>query len=156
MSTYRIGVSSALPYASNSLNRGPDAETAGEPLTAVFDKLTKWIPGDALAIYTPGVTIIGAFDSEPSVLLLVAMLIATPLLTLGFAFSTGAPLTQAVWLSAVLACVAFAIWSLSVPMNGWQSISFVADNKGLMAVGAAIIGTVFGYFAEGLTRRSVS
>ena len=73
---------------------------------------------------------------------------------LGFAFSTGKPLTRTVWVSSALAAVAFAIWSLSVPMNGWQSITLIATNKGAVAVGAALAGILFGYLAEGITKRT--
>jgi hypothetical protein len=154
MSLYRIGVSAAVPSAVETRVRERGEEGQAQPLMAVFDRLTKWIPGDALAIYAPGVTLLGASSARPSAWFLVVMVIATPLFTLGFAFSTGARLTRRVWVSAGLAAIAFAIWSLSVPMNGWQSIGVIASNKGAVAVGAAVIGILFGYLAEGVAKRA--
>ena len=159
MSIYRIGIDAAiprgLPGGSSKRHRSPRrSETSGgaEAFQAVCDKLTKWIPGDALAIYLPGVTLLGA-SGKPSALFLIVMILLTPLLTLGFAFSIGAPLGRRVPISATLAAVAFAIWSLSVPMSGWQSLDVVANNTGAVAVGAAICGILFGYVAEGVVKR---
>ena len=153
MSTYRIGVEAAEPSGIEESFDGREAEQAEGPFQAVFDRLTKWIPGDTLAIYAPGVTLLSASHAQPSVVFLVIMIVATPLFTLGSAFSTGNPLTPAVWAAAILAAGAFAIWSLSVPINGWQRIGVIADNKGAVAIGAAIVGILFGYFAEGITKR---
>jgi hypothetical protein len=69
------------------------------------------------------------------------------------AFASTAPMTRRVWISAGLAAGAFAIWSLSVPMNGWQSFHVVAAHKGALAVAGALAGTLFNYFAEGVTTR---
>jgi hypothetical protein len=49
--------------------------------------------------------------------------------------------------------VAFTIWSASVPSSGWQSVASLAANQGALAIGAAIAGILFGYFAEGITNR---
>src|SRR5581483_7730239 len=49
----------------------PPAEGAGDggekPFKEVFDKLTKWIPSDTLALYAPGVTAIATQTKNPSV-----------------------------------------------------------------------------------------
>jgi hypothetical protein len=156
LSTYRIGVSAADPEATVMTVRERGDGGQSQPFLGVFDKLTKWIPSDTLAIYVPGVTLLGASRVSPSILFLIVMIVVTPLFTLGFAFSTGEPLTRTVWVSAALAAVAFAIWSLSVPMNGWQSITLIATNKGAVAVGAALAGILFGYLAEGITKRTFS
>jgi hypothetical protein len=154
LSTYRIGVTAADPESTVMAVRERGDGGQSQPFLGVFDKLTKWIPSDTLAIYVPGVTLLGASRASPSILFLIAMIVVTPLFTLGFAFSTGKPLTRTVWVSSALAAVAFAIWSLSVPMNGWQSITLIATNKGAVAVGAALAGILFGYLAEGITKRT--
>jgi hypothetical protein len=154
VSAYRIGISAA--HARTWVERGepPAAETDHSgPFLDVFDKLTKWIPTETLAVYIPGVTVIGANNSQPSVVFLVVMAVATPLFVLGVAFAAGSAMTRSVWISAGLATAAFAIWSLSVPMNGWQSIDAIAANQGGSAVGGAIAGILFGYLAEGITTR---
>lgn len=154
MSTYRIGVEAAArpTGTQESLSRQGTKDSEGT-FQAVFDKLTKWIPGDTLAIYVPGVTLLSATHPRPSAVFLVVMIVATPLFTIGSAFSTGNPLTRTVWVAAILATGAFTIWSFSVPISGWQRIGIIADNKGAVAIGAAIIGILFGYFAEGIIKR---
>ena len=154
MSTYRIGVEAATRSTGTLESAGRQGTTDSEgSFQAVFDKLTKWIPGDTLAIYAPGVTLLSSSQPRPSVVFLIVMIVATPVFTIGSAFSTGNPLTRTVWVAAMLAAGAFTIWSFSVPINGWQHIGIIADNKGAVAICAAIVGIVFGYFAEGITKR---
>jgi hypothetical protein len=143
------GRSPSAPMAPNSSSRNQ----ASDAFQGALDKLTKWIPGDTLAIYAPGVTLLGVTADEPSLLFLIIMILVTPLFVLGVAFSTGGTLSRQIVMAAILAMAAFAIWSLSIPSNGWQSLSLIADNKGVVAVGAAIVGILFGYFAEGITKR---
>jgi hypothetical protein len=126
-----------------------------EPRQGALDKLTKWIPGDTLAIYAPGVTLLSVTSEKPSALFLVVMIIVTPLFVLGVAFSTGGGLSRGTLVAAGLSAAAFTIWSMSVPSNGWQSIAAVANNKGVLAISAAIAGVLFGYIAEGITKRVV-
>ena len=116
------------------------------------DLLTKWIPGDALALYVPAVTVLAGGGGPPSAPLLVAMIVATPLFTIGSAFAVGR-VGRRVWVAALLSGVAFAIWSMSVPLSGWQQWDVVATNSRGFAIGAAVIGILFGYVAEGITLR---
>jgi hypothetical protein len=118
-----------------------------------LDKLSKWIPGDTLAIYAPGVTLLSVTSVKPSILFLVVMIIATPLFVLGVAFSSSGGLSRGALVAAALSSAAFTIWSFSVPSSGWQSIAAVANNKGTFAISAAIAGILFGYLAEGITKR---
>lgn len=122
-------------------------------LQGLLDKLTKWIPGDTLALYAPGVTVLSATTEKPSLLFLVIMILVTPLFVLGVAFSAGGGITRRTLTAAGLAMVAFTIWSASVPSSGWQSVAGLAANQGALAIGAAIAGILFGYFAEGITKR---
>ncbi len=148
MSVYRIGVEAARPGTAEAFDGGAPAGPFGQ----IASQLTKWIPGETLAIYVPGVTLLSGPHSRPSPVFLIVMIVATSLFTLGSAFSTGDPVTKAVWVSAVLAPGAFAIWSLSVPISGWQNISAIAANKGAVAIGAAVAGVLFGFVAEGITK----
>jgi hypothetical protein len=70
MSAYRIAAESASAERRlQDRERGPGATEAPAPedLTkSVFDRLTKWIPGDTLAIYAPGVTLISSSGSRLS------------------------------------------------------------------------------------------
>jgi hypothetical protein len=132
----------------------PSGATPGSAFGAIVDRLTKWIPGDTLAIYVPGVTAIAASSGKPSVLLLVVMIVVTPLFVLGAAFSARHSIDRAVLTSAVLAAIAFTIWSLSVPLSGWQKLSWISENDGSVAIGAAILGVLFGQLAEGIVNRS--
>ena len=48
-----------------------------EPWQGALDKLTKWIPGDTLAIYAPGATLLSVNSEKPSALFLMVMIIVT-------------------------------------------------------------------------------
>lgn len=136
MSVYRIGFSAASARAWAEREEPSAAETSRSgPFLDVFDKLTKWIPTETLTIYIPGVTVISANSARPSVVFLAVMVAATPLFVLGVVFAAGSAITRSVWISAALATAAFAIWSLSVPMNGWQRIDAIAANQSGVAVG---------------------
>jgi uncharacterized membrane protein YjfL (UPF0719 family) len=76
------------------------------------------------------------------------MCIVTPLFVIGVASSSSRIVGKQVLVAAGLPAVALAIWSLSVPLNGWQEIAPIAANKGATAVAAAVAGALFGYFAE--------
>jgi hypothetical protein len=140
----------------------PDSSAGSPDVPAIetwqgaLDKLTKWIPGDTLAIYAPGVTLLSVTTDRPSLLFLVIMIIVTPLFVLGVAFSTSGVLSRRSLAAAGLAATVFTIWSMSVPFSGWQSIAGVADHKGAVAIGAAVAGILFGYVAEGITKHLAS
>jgi hypothetical protein len=153
VSAWRIGTES--PKRRQEGRRTRTAPVSSREGTQEFiDHLTKWIPGDALAIYVTGVSALAAqANSRPSVVFLAVVLVLTPLLVLGGAWSSGAPIKSPTWVSAGLAALAFAIWSLTVPFSGWQRWRLIADHQAGVAIGAAIAGILFGLFAEGVTRR---
>jgi len=161
MSAWRIGTEAGYlrPAAGAAATFNTRAPQPAQPpkktsakLQAVFDRLTKWIPGDTLALYAPCITFLATDDATPSVLLLVVMIVATPLFVIGAAFATGGKFTKQVWVSAGLGAVAFAIWSMSVPLSGWQRWPLVANHEAGFAIGAAIAGIFFGYLAEGILK----
>jgi hypothetical protein len=172
MSAWRIGAEAGALASESAGNRarydepafgGPGtpqappstSEASDMAFQAVFDRLAKWIPGDTLLLYVPGVTLISASSGDPSVAFLVVMIIVTPLFVLAAAFAAAGTIAKSVWLAALLGAAAFAIWSMSVPLSGWQKWHVVANNSGAFALTAAVIGILFAYVAEGLSRRLV-
>ncbi len=163
MSAWRIGLESPEPAAAPATPA--EARSAGSARGGrdprrreTLASQPSWIgsqvdAGDTLAIYVPGVTAIAASGGKPSVLLLVVMIVATPLFVLGGAFSAGKPVDRVVLTSAGLGTAAFAIWSLSVPLSGWQRWGLIADNDGSVAIGAGIVGVLFGQLADGIVKR---
>lgn len=154
MSSWRIGVEAGATGRGPRLGGVGDGGVTGDegPFSGVMSRLTKWIPSDTLIVYLPGVTLLAGDTGRPSLIFLILMIVVTPLFVLGAAFATG-KITKRVVVSAVLAAVAFAIWSLPVPLSGWQALSAVKANAGAVAVGAAIAGILFSFLAEGLVRR---
>jgi len=131
-----------------------DADEGG-PVTAAIDRLTKWIPGDVLALYVTAVTVFGAKSgAEPSPALLVAFIILAGVVVVGGAFAASGEVPRSVVLPAVLAAVAFTIWTLSVPFSGWQRWTFVNDNQAAAALVAAVLGLLFGFVADGFAMRA--
>jgi len=153
MSAWQIG--STLPAPRQQGRRVRGEQTSPQEGTQQFiGRLTKWIPGDALAIYVTGVSALAAqVHSKPSFVFLIVGTLLAPALVLGGAWSTGNPIKSPTWVSAGLAALAFLIWSLTVPFSGWQRWSLIADNRAGVAICAAITGLLFGLFAEGATRR---
>jgi hypothetical protein len=49
---------------------------------------------------------------------------------------------------ALMAVVAFAIWSLAIPDSGWYDWNSVASNPGWVALIAGVGGLVFGAIAD--------
>lgn len=54
---------------------------------------------------------------------------------------------------AVLAAIAFLIWSAVVPGSAWYDIEDFAENQAVVALVAGVVGAVFSLVAEGITRR---
>ncbi|GAA0503950.1 hypothetical protein Ade02nite_35210 [Paractinoplanes deccanensis] len=153
MSAWQIG---SRPPTPKPPERRTREQTAGsrQGTQQFVNTLTKWIPGDALAVYVTGVTALHAQpQSRPSVPLLVVVAVVAPLLVIGGAWATGKPLGTPTWVSAGLALVAFGIWSLTVPFSGWQRWSLISGNQEGVAIGAAVAALLFGLFAEGLVLR---
>jgi hypothetical protein len=134
---------------------GGGGQTGDEKATqTVIDRVTKWIPGDVLALYATAVTAFSAgTNASPSVILLIVSIFFAGLVVLGSAFSSNGSITRHVWLPAGLAAGAFAIWSLSVPFSGWQKWHVVHDNQAAVAVVAAAAALLYTFLAEGLSKR---
>jgi Na+(H+)/acetate symporter ActP len=153
MSAWEIGSAPPAPRSQRRRLRG-EPTGSGEGTQEFVDRLTKWIPGDVLAVYVAGVTALSAqAHGKPSIVFLVVATVLAPALVLGGAWSKGTPIGAPTWASAGLAALAFLIWSLTVPFSGWQGWTLVADNRAGVAICAGIAGILFGLFADGVVRR---
>jgi hypothetical protein len=129
---------------------GVMAGRAGGPLGDIVDTVAKWIPGDVLALYVAGVTLIG---SPNWFWLVVGILLAPAVVVLAaFANSGGFPPDVRTVVRAGLGFVAMLVWSLTVPVSGWHSWGLVRDNAAAVALAAAAVGLIFGLVAEGVSR----
>jgi hypothetical protein len=130
-----------------------EAVGSGGGFKRFIDKVTVWIPGDVIALYVAGVTLLLEQNSRPSVLFLVIMAIVTPGIVLLGAWAAGRfePVTR---LRALLALIAFLVWSLTVPGSGWQELDFVANNQAGTTIVAGLVGLFFGILAERLAPAS--
>jgi hypothetical protein len=145
------------PPASAPPAPAADAQGAGSgggALQNAVDRLTKWIPGDVLALYVAGVTALAAAQgARPSIVLLAAFAVVALLWVPAAAWASTGSVPSRTWLPAGLAATAFCLWTLSVPFSGWQRWSVVSDNQAAVAIVAALLGIFFGFFADGLTKR---
>jgi hypothetical protein len=139
MSAWRIGVGT---------DDVADARETGDTLKRYIDKITMWIPGDVVVIYVAGVTVLFAQGNESSVVWLVVMAVVTLVYVPIAAWVARKQITGAVWGRALLAVVAFLIWSLTVPANGWLEFEALAEATGWVALIAALAGLFFGILAE--------
>jgi hypothetical protein len=139
MSAWRIGTGT---------DHAADARETGVNLKRYIDKITLWIPGDVLVIYVAGVTALLTQSNEPNVVWLVVMAVVTLVYVPIAAWVARKQITGAVWGRALLAVVAFLIWSLTVPASGWQELEAVAKNPGWVALIATLAGLIFGLLAE--------
>ena len=110
MSAFRVGIETAEPPASREPKPEPsaredtgDSGTGGgnDPVKDALNRLTKWIPGDMLALYVAAVTIVAAeLDAPNNVPLLIIAAAVTFLYVIGSAFasayarSAGSPCPQ--------------------------------------------------------------
>jgi len=124
------------------------ARETGDNLKRYIDKITMWIPGDVIVIYVAGVTALFAQGNESSVVWLVVMAVVTLVYVPVAALVARKEITGAVWGRALLAVVAFLIWSLTVPANGWLELDALAQEAGLVALIATVAGLFFGLLAE--------
>ena len=139
MSAWRIGAATG---------EVADAREAGNSLKRYIDMITVWIPGDVVVIYVAGVTGLLTQSNEPNVVWLVVMAVVT-LVYVPFAAGVARKqITGAVWSRAILAVVAFLIWSLTVPGSGWHELEAVDRNPGWFALIATLVGLFFGVLAE--------
>jgi hypothetical protein len=143
MSAWRIG---------SEQSRGP-VFMAGKDIKSYIDRITKWIPGDVLAIYAAGVTVLASgVNAQPDIRWLLIMALATPVIVILSAWASG-PLQLGHLAKAILALGAFAIWSITVPFSGWQRWDAIARDPGFTSIVAGLAGLVFGLIAEGVARR---
>ena len=139
MSALRIGREAA----------GPDYRlfASGEPEWKKFvDRITKYIPGDAIAGYTAIITLFSSTKGVPDPQLrwaVIFLLGVTPgLVVLGYLLAPNHKSLSAIVPDLVLGILAFAMWSVTVPGNGWLDWSVVGDNPKQVAG----IGIVVGIF----------
>jgi len=125
-----------------------EVRETGDNLKRSIDKITMWIPGDVLVIYVAGVTALLTQSNEPNVVWLVVMAVITLVYVPVAASVARKQITGAVWVRALLAVLAFLIWSLTVPGSGWQELEAVAKNPGWVALIATLAGLFFGLLAE--------
>lgn len=136
------------------------AQGAGQPanggaVDSAVDRITKWIPGDAIALYVAAVTAFAASaGSKPSVPLLIVFVFITAALVVLAEFASTGEVSGKGSLAAGLAAGAFVIWSLTVPFSGWQRLDWVHDHQAPVAVIAAVLALLFGFVAEGITKRA--
>jgi hypothetical protein len=124
-------------------------------LSSAVDRVTKWIPGDAIALYVAAVTAFSAStNAKPSVPLLIVFVVITAALVVLAEFATTGDIPKKSLLAAGLAAGAFVIWSLTVPFSGWQRLEWVHDNQAAVAVIAAVLALLFGFVAEGISKRA--
>jgi len=132
-------------------------QRAGKPrgFLEIADRLTKWIPTETLALYIPGVTLLHAEQnpSPPAFWFLAVMTCATPIFVVLAAWGANRKMGNETIVAALLATIAFIIWSCSVPFNGWQTFELISENSRAVAVIAAVTGLLFGQFAETLSTR---
>jgi hypothetical protein len=145
MSAWRIGAGADDTSGSRE---------AGNALKRYIDKITVWIPGDVLIIYVAGVTALLTQSQEPNVVWLVVMALVTLVYVPIAAWVARKQMTGAVWGRALLALLAFLIWSLTVPESGWHELETVAKNPGWVALIATLAGLFFGLLAERLAPTS--
>lgn len=133
----------------------PAATTSSgnEAISGAVNKVTKWIPGEAIALYVAAIT---AFSSTAGgnsswALLVVFVILSAALVILG-AFAATGKVPTATLVGAALAAAGATIWSLTVPLGGWQRIGWVHDNQAAVAVGAAVVALLFTLVAEGVTK----
>ena len=115
-------------------------------------RVVRWIPGDIIVLFAAAINWISAEPARPNMTLLVVFVALTPVVVLLAAFATRG-LARFDYVKAVLATLAFAIWSLSVPRSGWHQLDLVAQNPGWVTLASALGGLMFGLFASGIERR---
>jgi hypothetical protein len=121
-------------------------------LKSYIDRVTQWIPADAIALYLLGITALQTQHPNPNpnwVLLGIGLGLSLVLVLLA-AWATRKRVGRKDITLAVLATVAFAIWSLAVPESGWHRIHWVATNPGWIFIIAAGTAVVFGIIADPL------
>jgi hypothetical protein len=122
----------------------------GGPLGDIPGTVAKWVPGEVLALYVAGVTMIG--KASWFWLVVGVMLAPATVLLAAFATSGRFPPGSRTGVRAGLGFLAMVLWSLTVPASGWQSWTVVRDNREAVALAAGVVGLLFGLVAEGVSR----
>lgn len=139
MSALRMGREAAGPEYRLFASDEPDWKK-------FVDRITKYIPGDAIAGYTAIITLFSSTDGVPDPQLgwaLIFLLGVTPgLVIFGYLLAPNHNGLSAIVPDLVLGIIAFAVWSVTVPGNGWLDWSVVGDNPKQVAS----IGIVVGIF----------
>jgi hypothetical protein len=124
-----------------------------------LDKLTKWLPGDALVLYVAGITAFQTTSVAGSWTLLAVMWVVCVLLVAGGAMfpPQTADRLQSVnrtsWaimtvVTMVVTAVAFGVWSLTVPGSAWQHWSLIHDNGPGVTWAASLLAVVYGAIVD--------
>jgi len=142
MSAWQIGIEAA--------DRTQARAITGDPAWKRYvDRLIKYIPGDAVGGYTAAITLFLSTGGTPKPQLGVAILfvgITVALVIIGWLNTSNRQAFTTILPDVLLAVVAFAAWSLTVPGNGWQELSVIKDNPGL----AGLFGVVVGILMPGI------
>src|SRR5262245_30767275 len=90
-----------------------------KPATEIVGRMVRWIPGDIVVLFAAAISWVSAEPAKPSMGLLILFIAATPVVVILGAFASRA-VAGFDFVKAVLAAIAFTIWSLSVPRSGWH------------------------------------
>jgi hypothetical protein len=145
--------------------RDAEAEVEQEASVPSVDVLVAWIPGEVIAGYAAIVLALqpvlqdgtqGPLEITSKWWLIAAALAAGIIAWLGGWSKVDDLTASETWellTRAVLAAVAFVIWSFVVPGSWWYSIDQIAEQQDVALIVAGIVAVGFSLFAEGLTRR---
>lgn len=126
----------------------PAFQTYAAQNNTAIDRITKWIPGDILALFAAVVTGVHAIiDPLPNWIWLIFCLVLTPIIVL-LVQPTGGQPDPMKGRKAVLAFFAFLIWSFTIPESAWQRIPVIAAWSALVSGIAIGVGIVFGLIAD--------
>jgi hypothetical protein len=123
---------------------------SGTDIKPFVDRIVQWIPADVIALYTVGITTLHTQtpDPNPSPLWLIIAGVVAFVLVLLAAQRTRGKVAGRDFVLAVMAILAFAIWSLAIPGSGWHDWHIVENNPGWVALIAGLGGLVFGGIAD--------
>jgi hypothetical protein len=165
MSAWAVGATTtSIHRRRRGAARAEAAEVPELPSAVSVDTLIVWIPGEVIAAYAAIVLALQpdqTGDTPPleitSKWWIVGAMVFAAILTVlgGWARSknlTGAEGWQLA-VRAVLAAVAFLIWSAVIPGSAWYDIKDFAEHQPVVALVAGLVGSVFALLAEGITRR---
>jgi hypothetical protein len=167
MSAWAVGAMTTSVHRARRgrADAGEAAEVPEAPSPVSVDTLVVWIPGEVIAAYAAIVLALQpekTGDAEPPMeitsagWIVGAMIFAAILTALGGwarARNLSGKESRELAVRAVLAAIAFLIWSAVVPGSAWYDIDDFAENQTVVALVAGLIAAVFSLFAEGITRR---